>query len=218
MKKISYILMMAVMFLNIFSCSKANGNDSKQQENNNAKVNNNTNTSGKKILIAYFSRPGENYSVGVVKVGSTELVANHIKNYLGNRADVFKIEPTEAYPQGYEDTKTRATREKTNNERPTFKGNVDISQYDTIFIGYPIWWADAPMIIETFLEKYDFTGKTIIPFNTHQGSGNAGSYSHIKSKMTSTNVNTNGLAVSGTDARTNGAKNTVEKWLKGLGY
>ena len=74
------------------------------------------------------------------------------------------------------------------------------------------------MIINTFLEKYDFSGKTIIPFCTHEGSENAGTYTSIKNKMKSANVNTNGLAIRGTEARKESSRSTVEKWLKGLGY
>ena len=225
MRRIGFILLLSMLLVSAVMCAKSNSNSKGEEEKNVSAKNNinentavNNNTKENKILIAYFSRPGENYAVGVVEVGSTELIANHIKNYLGSRTDVFKIEATQPYPRGYEDTKTRATREKTNNERPTFKGDVDISKYDVVFLGYPIWWGDAPMIIETFLEKYDFRGKIIIPFNTHEGSGNAGTYNHIKNKMSNANVNTNGLAVAGTEARKNNSKQTVENWLKSLGY
>lgn len=74
------------------------------------------------------------------------------------------------------------------------------------------------MIINTFLEKYDFSGKTIIPFNTHEGSGNSGTFSDIKSKMKSSNVNTNGLAIQGKTARQESSRSTVENWLKELGF
>ena len=73
------------------------------------------------------------------------------------------------------------------------------------------------MIINTFLEKYDFSGKTIIPFNTHEGSGNAGTFNSMKNKMKSSNVNTNGLAIQGKTARQESSRSTVENWLKGLG-
>ncbi len=99
----------------------------------------------------------------------------------------------------------------------TFDYSLNIDNYDTIFIGYPIWWGDVPMIINTFLEKYDFSGKTIIPFNTHEGSGNSGTYTSIKNKMSSSTVNTNGLAIQGKTARQESSRSTVENWLKGLG-
>lgn len=93
-----------------------------------------------KILIAFFSRADENYSVGTVSVGNTEIMAGFIKDYLGDRADVFKIEPVTAYPADYKKCTEVATEEKNKGARPEFKGDVDISKYDTIIIGYPIWW------------------------------------------------------------------------------
>ena len=186
----------------------------------NEEENTNTNPStekSNKILIAYFSRPDENYNVGIVEVGNTEIMAGFIKDYFGDKADTFKIDPVKAYPTNYKECTEVATEELNSNARPEFKGNVDISNYDTIFIGYPIWWGDVPMIINTFLEKYDFSGKTIIPFNTHEGSGNAGTFNSIKNKMKSSNVNTNGLAIQGKTARQESSRSTVENWLKGLG-
>ena len=153
----------------------------------------------KKILIAFFSRADENYNVGTVSVGNTEIMARYIKEYLGDRADGFKIDPVVSYPANYKECTEVATREKNSNARPEFKNAeaLDLSKYDTILLGYPIWWGDVPMIINTFLEKYDFSGKTIIPFNTHEGSGDAGTYANIKNKMSSSNVNTNGLSIRG---------------------
>ena len=173
-----------------------------------------------KILIAFFSRADENYVVGTVEVGNTEIMAGFIKDYLGDKADTFKIDPVIAYPTNYKECTEYATKEKNSNARPEFKNaeTIDLSKYDTVFIGYPIWWGDVPMIINTFLEKYDFTGKTIIPFNTHEGSGNSGTFTSIKNKMPSSTVNTNGLALRGQDARKESSRSTVENWLKGLGY
>ena len=190
---------------------------------NENKVENNINQNmekSDKILIAYFSRADENYNVGTVSVGNTEIMAGFIKDYLGYKADTFKIEEVNSYPSSYEECKTRATEELNSNARPEFKNanSLNIDNYDTIFIGYPIWWGDVPMIINTFLEKYDFSGKTIIPFNTHEGSGNAGTFSSIKNKMSTSKVNTNGLAIRGTEARKESSRDTVDNWLKGLGY
>ena len=226
MKKI--IILIITMMLIVSACGRAeniNGNNEKNANGKNNQQKNSENSSNienkneVKILIAYFSRAGENYNVGTVDIGSTELIAGHIKEYLGDKADVFKIDPVIPYPVGYEDTKTISTREKDNNERPAFKGDVDISQYDVILLGYPIWYGDYPMIINTFLEKYDFSGKTIIPFNTHEGSGNAGTFSRLKSKTTGATVNMDGFTIAGTAARqTASAKEATKNWLKGLGY
>lgn len=190
-------------------------NENKVEENSNK----NTEKTGR-ILIAYFSRADENYNVGNVDVGNTEIMAGFIKDYLGDKADAFKIEPVKAYPTNYKECTEVATQELNSNARPEFKNanSLNMDNYDTIFIGYPIWCGDVPMIINTFLEKYDFSGKTIIPFNTHEGSGNAGTFNSIKSKMKSSNVNTNGLAIQGKTARQESSRSTVENWLKGLGY
>ena len=190
-------------------------NENKVEEN----TNKNTEKTGK-ILIAYFSRADENYNVGNVDVGNTEIMAGFIKDYLGDKAEAFKIDPVKAYPTNYKECTEVATQELNSNARPEFKNanSLNLDNYDTIFIGYPIWWGDVPMIINTFLEKYDFSGKTIIPFCTHEGSGNAGTFTSLKSKMSSSTVNTNGLAIRGTEARKESSRNTVENWLKGLGY
>ena len=84
-------------------------------------------------------------------------------------------------------------------------------------LGYPIWYTNLPNIVKTLLESLNLEGKTIYPFNTHEGSGNSGTYTYIKNKMTSSNVNTNGLALRGQDARKESSRSTVEDWLKELG-
>lgn len=197
-----------------------NGISTEKNENKGTEKNTNDNPeegtdseSQGRILIAFFSRADENYNVGVVEVGNTEIMAGFIKDYLGDRADVFKIDPVKSYPTDYDTCTTFATYEKEHNARPEFKGDIDLSKYDTIFLGYPIWWGDVPMIINTFLEKYDFSGKTIIPFCTHEGSGNANTFGKIKTKMTASTVNTNGLAIRGSVAREEESRDTVKQWL-----
>ena len=197
--------------------------ENEQAISNGDKAEENTNKNTEKInkiLIAYFSRADENYNVGNVDVGNTEIMARFIKDYLGDKADSFKIDPVKAYPTNYKECTEVATEELNSKARPEFKNasSLNMDNYDTIFIGYPIWWGDVPMIINTFLEKYDFSGKTIIPFNTHEGSGNAGTFNSIKNKMKSSNVNTKGLAIQGKTARQESSRSTVENWLKGLGY
>ena len=175
-------------------------------------------TAGEKILIAYFSRAGENYSVGTIDEGNTAKLAREIAAQTGG--DLFEIVPVTPYPEGYEDTKTVATRERNNNERPEIKNTVDnFDEYDTIFLGYPIWWGDLPMILLTFLESYDFTGKTVIPFNTHEGSGQSGTQRVIADKLSTATV-LQGLAMRGTTAQRltgSGTDATVKNWLDGLG-
>ena len=177
-----------------------------------------TPSSDKKMLVVYFSRAGENYSVGTIDKGNTSYIADYITEQTG--ADVFEIVPVNPYPQGYEDTKTRATNERNSNARHEYVGEVEnFEQYDVVFIGHPIWWGDMPMIMYTFLENHNFDGKTVCQFNTHEGSGNAGTAATIKSKLPNATV-TDYLAVRGSAAQKNDAalKTTIDSWLKKLGY
>lgn len=175
------------------------------------------NSSNNKILVVYFSKTGENYNVGVVDVGNTAMMASYIVDYLN--ADSFEIVPVKKYSDNYQKSTEEAKKEQSENARPEIKNKLNnLSDYDTIFIGYPIWWGDLPMIVYTFLESYDFSGKTIIPFNTHEGSGSANTYAIIKNKLTNSNVNTNGLAIQGSVARSDDGKTKTIEWLKELGY
>lgn len=133
-------------------------------------------------------------------------------------ADLFKIEPLTDYPNDYQEATEVAIQEKNSNARPEIKNKIsNINEYDTIFIGYPIWWGDMPMILYTFLESYDFSGKTIIPFNTHEGSGDSGTYNTIKSKLSSSNI-LEGLAIKGSEARQDYSKTTIQNWLNKIGF
>lgn len=170
-----------------------------------------------KILIVYFSRTGENYNVGNVEVGNTAMVASYIKEYL--KCDSFEIVPMDKYPENYDECTKLASKEKDDNARPKIDGKIDnFDSYKTVFIGYPIWWGDLPMIMYTFMEEYDLDGKTVIPFNTHEGSGDAETYDAIKEKLPSAKVNTNGLALDGKTARSEDGKQQTIDWLKQLGY
>ena len=186
-----------------------NTNNVENEENNNSTENKN--------LIVYFSMAGNVYNVGNVEIGNTAIMASYIADYLN--ADTFEIIPVKTYPTNHSDLINEAKEEQSQNARPEIKNKINnFEQYDTIFIGYPIWWGDLPQIVYTFLEEYDFSGKTIIPFNTHEGSGSSGTYNTIRNKLKNANVNTNGLAIQGKIARQEGSRSTVEKWLKGLGY
>lgn len=128
---------------------------------------------GGKVLLVFFSRAGENYFNGgrkVLKVGNTEVVAGMIRDALG--CEVFQIHPVDPYPERYEPTVKRNTREQEEKARP---GIVDmpasIGAYDTIVIGSPIWNVRVPRIMLTFAERFDFAGNTVYPFTTHAMSG-----------------------------------------------
>lgn len=170
-----------------------------------------------KALVAYFSRAGENYAVGVVSKGNTAIVAELIAELTGG--DLFEIEPVTPYPSSYEETRVISTQEADENARPPIAGTVDnMEQYDTVFIGYPIWRVDLPMIVYNFLESYDFSGKTVIPFNTHGGSGQAGTQKAIESKLPDSAV-LGGIAIPGTTAQESPdeTRELVVEWLAGLG-
>ncbi len=173
-----------------------------------------------KILIVYFS-PSNSDTVDAItsatpRVGDTgavEYLAQMIGNSIG--ADTAKIVPNTAYPTDYEETADQAKAEQDNDERPTFTLDVNPEDYDVIFVGYPIWWYGLPMIMETFFDTYDFSGKTIVPFNTHAGSGDGGTYSDIADLEPDATV-LDGLAVSGNGAAD--ADDEVVKLLTSLGY
>ncbi|MBQ3452963.1 flavodoxin [Candidatus Saccharibacteria bacterium] len=169
-----------------------------------------------KKLVVYFSRGDEEYGVGSVNPGNTELIAKEIIAKTG--ADEFKIVPVKKYPKTYMDCVDQATHEKETQARPAYEGDIDISAYGTIFLGYPIWWGDLPMIVYTFLENHDFADKKIIPFNTHEGSGNAGTYGVIKAKLSSSEVIGDGFNLAGTVARTEEGIKQVDNWLMLMGH
>ena len=126
-----------------------------------------------KTLIAFFSRADENYFGGAmryVKVGNTEIVANRIKEMIG--ADTFKIEMKNPYSPVYMTCIEQAKKDLREKARPELVSSPEsIDEYDTIILGYPNYWGTMPMAVVTFLEKYDFTGKTVVPFATSGGSG-----------------------------------------------
>ena len=166
------------------------------------------------VLVVYFSRPGENYNVGVVEEGNTAKLAKIIAAQMN--ADVFEIVPEVPYPSDYDSTLAIATQEKNEDARPAYLGDAESwEQYDAVFIGYPIWWYTTPKIMETFFETYDLGGITIIPFNTHAGSRDGGTYSLIKDREPEATL-LDGLAVRGEDIGKDNARNSVEEWLDGL--
>lgn len=167
-----------------------------------------------KTLVVYFSRADENYNVGTVEVGNTELLAKEIIAKTG--ADEFKIEPKDKYPANYQEAIERATEERKTSARPEYIGDIDIADYDTIFFGYPIWWGDMPMAVYNFVEKHDWNGKIVIPFNTHEGSGNAGTYDILKSKMPGATLKGDGFNMTGSTARTEDGIKKLDNWLSGL--
>lgn len=169
------------------------------------------------ILVTYFSHAGENYNVGVIEEGNTAKLAKVIAEQTG--AELFEIVPVVDYPHSYDECLEVATAEQREDARPDYVGDVENwEQYDTIFIGYPIWWGEIPNIVYTFMENHDFTGKTVIPFNTHEGSGQSHSQRDIEKTLSDASV-LKGLAVRGATAQNDAdaTAKAVSDWLSGLG-
>ena len=172
-------------------------------------------SSGSNILVAYFSLAGEQYEVGVIEKGNTEIIAEMIADATG--ADTFKIESIEEYPTTYDGLLDISRKEE--EDPPEIASTVDnMDDYDTIFLGYPIWWGDTPTIIKVFLQSYDFSGKTIIPFCTHGGSGLAGTDRTISELCPDSTIG-EGLAIRGSTAQNDrdSAKESVTEWLSDNG-
>ena len=168
---------------------------------------------GSNMLVAYFSLAGEQYGVGVIEEGNTSIIAHMIAEQTG--ADLFEIEAVTPYPTSHSELLDVSRQEMANNARPEIAGTVDnMDDYDTIFIGYPNWWGDMPMIVYNFLESYDLSGKTIVPFCTHGGSGLSNTESTIADITGGTMKD--GFAISGTTAQNDRdtAQNEVMQWLK----
>lgn len=212
-KKIA-ILLSLVMILGLAAC----GNSASRTEQSSTEENSveNTNISESqieetdnpdvqesKVLVAYFSA-----------TGTTEGVAEHIAN--GLNADIYEIVPEDPYTDAdlnYNDNNSRTTIEMNDPDaRPAISGSVeDMNQYTIVFIGYPIWWGDAPRIISTFVESYDFSGKTIVPFCTSGGSGIGSSATNLE-QLTSRATWLSGRRLNGSDSQ-----NTVMEWVNSLG-
>lgn len=164
-------------------------------------------------LIAYYSRADENYVNGQIKVlpvGNTEVAARMLQELTGG--DLFKVEQTCPYAKDYNTCIAEAQADQRRDARPELKaypGSLD--GYDTIYLGYPNYWGTMPMVMFTFLEHFDFTGKTILPFCTHEGSGLGGSEKDIQRLCPGAKVE-KGLAIHGGSAAAAGP--AIKKWLK----
>lgn len=171
-----------------------------------------------KVLVAYYSRTDENYGGEVLKKGNTAIIAEMIAQKTS--ADLYQISVAEPYPFAYEETVDIARREQRDNARPALADALpDVSGYDTVFLGYPIWWSDMPMVVYTFLEGVDLAGKKVIPFCTHAGSGISRTPGFIAKVQPKSEV-LEGLALYGTEAQheIQKAESKVDAWLNTLGF
>ncbi len=221
MKKLLALIFTMMMVFTLAACSsnsssntqnekKTESNDVNSQagekETDNSNVGNNgkanKDTVNKHILVAYFS-----YS------GNTKVIANQIHENVGG--DIFEIKTVDPYPTDYNAVVDQAKKERDENYRPKLATKIDnIDSYDVIFVGYPDWWVNMPMPVFSFLEQYNFSGKTIVPFCTHEGSGLGRSLDDVKKTCPQSTI-LDGLAISDKDI--NNAAQDISNWLNKIG-
>ncbi|MBQ1478028.1 MAG: flavodoxin [Erysipelotrichaceae bacterium] len=217
MKKLIMILLGALLMLS--ACS---GNKPEEEAPQPAPQEEVTEqTEDPSILVVYFSRTGEQYTVGVIDHGNTAIMAEMIAEETG--ADLFEVLPEDDhYPMTYDELTETARSEQSENARPAYAGEVpDLTQYDVIFLGAPVWWGDWPMIMYTFFEENAavLSEKTLVPFSTHEGSGLSG-FDRKLSKAIDGATILEGLAIRGNDCqnRQDSVRESVKEWISGLTY
>lgn len=183
--------------------------------------------SGSNILIAYFTMPEDVDTEGVDAIagasivvsdgevmGNVEYMASVIQETVGG--DLFQIETVQQYPLDHDPLVDQAAEEQDADARPELATHIEnLDSYDTIFLGYPNWWGDMPQVLYTFLEEYDFSGKTIIPFCPHGGSGFSRTESTIAQLQPGATVSENGLTISRNDVAD--SHDQIAQWAAGLG-
>ncbi|MBQ1909148.1 MAG: flavodoxin [Bacteroidaceae bacterium] len=183
-------------------CTGCSGQNSKKQDNMS------------KSIVIFFSHAGDNYAVGDIEVGNTKIVADYITEITG--ADQFEIVTHKYDGLEYNPLIEIAKEESNSGELPPYEGKApDLSQYDTVFIGGPVWWGTYPQVMFTLFKDINLDGKTVYPFTTHEGSGLANCVDDVKKAFPGADVQ-KGFSIYGHEVRT--GKKSVENWLKGLGY
>ncbi|WP_220032937.1 flavodoxin [Curtobacterium sp. MCPF17_003] len=171
-----------------------------------------------RVLLAYFSRPGENFWNGgrrTLETGNTEVLAGLIQDRID--CDVFRIEAADPYSDRYDPTVRRNADEQNRDARPEIANTLpDLADYDTVLLGSPIWNVQPPMIMATFAEAVDLTGKDLRPFVTYAVSGLGNTRSFYRDLNTGARLGA-GLAVRGEDVRDAGTGNDVDRWLQAAG-
>ena len=223
MRKIISLLIAILLISSLAGCQNSSETASLGSESSQTADHSETaptlDSADEKTLVVYFSRTGEQYSVGVIDEGNTAIVSKMIAEKTG--ADLFEILPeTDYYPYTYSELTDVAKREQNDKVRPKIKDALpDLSDYNTVFIGAPVWWGDWPMIMYTFFESADLSGKKLVPFSTHEGSGLSGFDRKLAAACPNAEVLT-GLAVRGADCQNekDSVRSSVDEWLKKLGY
>lgn len=219
MKKIISFFMALAMVLSLAACSTNQSLSESTPEESSSQTNESTptpsNTNGKNLVV-YFSMPDNVDDSTVVidgeTLGNTQYMAYVIQETVG--ADIFRIEPETPYPTDHDELVDLASEEQSDNARPAIKDTIEnFDTYENIFVGYPNWWGDMPMILYSFFDEYDFSGKTIIPFNTHGGSGFSGTISTIKELEPNAEV-LDGKSISRNDIQD--AEQEIVDWVNSL--
>ena len=241
MLKRRFLIMLAVvMIISIFiGCGSASVKNNQTTKNDSAEKSSDidsssnavteavqNNTDNENILIAYFSVP-ENVDTDGIDANSGASIVVKNKDVLGNMqymamtiqeaigGELFRIETKEKYPLEHETLVNQAKEEQNEEVRPELATHIEnVEQYDMIFLGYPNWWGDMPQPLYTFLEEYDFSGKTIIPFNSHGGSGFSNTIEEIKKLQANATVRDDGLSISRNDVAD--SEQEITDWAKGL--
>lgn len=211
-------ILMTTMMLLLTACGGGNaqtGADTSAQKETQTTA---SARSGQRVLVVYFSRADENTGgVGYIEKGNTKILAEMIAER--THGDLFEIKTVKPYPKEYRPATEAAKQEKEENARPEIVGELpDLSKYDVVFLGYPIWWSDMPMPVYTFLDRENFAGKIILPFCTHEGSGLSDTQRSI-ADVTKADVR-EGFALQGHIAQKSPeeARTALYEWMSKQGY
>ena len=211
-------ILMTTMMLLLTACGGGNaqtGADTSAQKETQTTA---SARSDQRVLVVYFSRADENTGgVGYIEKGNTKILAEMIA--ARTHGDIFEIKPAKPYPKEYRPATEAAKQEKEENARPEIVGELpDLSKYDVVFLGYPIWWSDMPMPVYTFLDRENFAGKIILPFCTHEGSGLSDTQRSI-ADVTKADVR-EGFALQGHIAQKSPeeARTALYEWMSKQGY
>lgn len=211
-------ILMTTMMLLLTACGGGNaqtGADTSAQKETQTTA---SARSDQRVLVVYFSRADENTGgVGYIEKGNTKILAEMIAER--THGDLFEIKTVKPYPKEYSPATEAAKQEKEENARPEIVGELpDLSKYDVVFLGYPIWWSDMPMPVYTFLDRENFAGKIILPFCTHEGSGLSDTQRSI-ADVTKADVR-EGFALQGHIAQKSPeeARTALYEWMSKQGY
>ena len=211
-------ILMATMMMLLTACGGGNaqtGADTSAQKETQTTA---SARSDQRVLVVYFSRADENTGgVGYIEKGNTKILAEMIAERM--HGDLFEIKTVKPYPKEYRPATEAAKQEKEEHARPEIVGELpDLSKYDVVFLGYPIWWSDMPMPVYTFLDRENFAGKIILPFCTHEGSGLSDTQRSI-ADVTKADVR-EGFALQGHIAQKSPeeARTALYEWMSKQGY